>query len=293
MAGPATAVAAGTARLDWATLLGTRGQAAGPADHKFLVCRNVQKSYGGREILKGVDLTVKRGEVVVIMGPSGSGKSTLLRLINHLEHVDWGEITVAGKHVGYEKRNGGLMPVRDLAKARAEARVGMVFQSFNLFEHLTAVQNVMEAPVQVYGEKVEAARAKAVQLLRAVGLGHHIDHLPHRLSGGQQQRVAIARALAVSPRVMLFDEPTSALDPELVGEVLAAIRRMAEAGMTMIVVTHEVRFAREVADRIVFMDEGQIVEQGPPDRLLDHPTQERTQRFLRLIERPAEDEGVA
>ena len=293
VAGPATAVAAGTARLDWATLLGTRGQAAGPADHKFLVCRNVQKSYGGREILKGVDLTVKRGEVVVIMGPSGSGKSTLLRLINHLEHVDWGEITVAGKHVGYEKRNGGLMPVRDLAKARAEARVGMVFQSFNLFEHLTAVQNVMEAPVQVYGEKVEAARAKAVQLLRAVGLGHHIDHLPHRLSGGQQQRVAIARALAVSPRVMLFDEPTSALDPELVGEVLAAIRRMAEAGMTMIVVTHEVRFAREVADRIVFMDEGQIVEQGPPDRLLDHPTQERTQRFLRLIERPAEDEGVA
>jgi polar amino acid transport system permease protein len=165
----------------------------------------------------------------------------------------------------------------------------MVFQSFNLFEHLTAVQNVMEAPVQVYGEKIDAARKKAVQLLRAVGLGNHVDHLPHRLSGGQQQRVAIARALAVSPRVMLFDEPTSALDPELVGEVLAAIRRMAEAGMTMIVVTHEVRFAREVADRIVFMDEGQIVEQGPPDQLLDRPTQERTRRFLRLIESPAEE----
>jgi polar amino acid transport system permease protein len=293
VAGPATPVAARGAKLDWATLLGTRGQETGPGDDEFLVCHNVQKSYGGREILKGVDLTVKRGEVVVIMGPSGSGKSTLLRLINHLERVDWGEITVAGRHVGYEKRNGGLMPVRDLAKARAEARVGMVFQSFNLFEHLTAVQNVMEAPVQVYGEKVEAARTKAVQLLRAVGLGHHIDHLPHRLSGGQQQRVAIARALAVSPRVMLFDEPTSALDPELVGEVLAAIRRMAEAGMTMIVVTHEVRFAREVADRIVFMDDGQIVEQGPPDQLLDNPTQERTQRFLRLIERPADDEGVA
>ena len=289
VAGPATPVATSSAKLDWATLLGTRGQPAGPADDTFVVCHNVQKSYGGREILKGVDLTVKRGEVVVIMGPSGSGKSTLLRLINHLEHVDWGEITVAGRHVGYEKRNGGLMPVRDLAHARAEARVGMVFQSFNLFDHLTAVQNVMEAPVQVYGEKPDAARKKAVQLLRAVGLGNHVDHLPHRLSGGQQQRVAIARALAVSPRVMLFDEPTSALDPELVGEVLAAIRRMAEAGMTMIVVTHEVRFAREVADRIVFMDEGQIVEQGPPDQLLDRPTQERTRRFLRLIESPAEE----
>jgi polar amino acid transport system permease protein len=252
----------------------------------FVVLHNVQKSYGTREILRGIDLTVKRGEVVVLMGPSGSGKSTLLRLVNHLEDLDWGEITVDGKHVGYSRQpGGGLLPTRNLAKARADARIGMVFQHFNLFDHFTALENIVEAPIRVYGEPASKMAALGQSLLSAVGLSTHSHHLPHRLSGGQQQRVAIARALAISPRLMLFDEPTSALDPELVGEVLAVIRRLAEAGMTMLVVTHEVRFARDVADRVVFMDEGQIVEQGPPEQVLDHPRQERTQRFLRMVER--------
>jgi polar amino acid transport system permease protein len=254
----------------------------------FVVFRNIQKSYGSRQILRGIDLTVNRGEVVVLMGPSGSGKSTLLRLVNHLEQLDWGEITVDGKHVGYARQaGGGLTPTRNLAKARAAARIGMVFQHFNLFEHLTALENVMEAPVRVYGEAAEKMRLLGTSLLSAVGLATHTGHLPQRLSGGQQQRVAIARALAIAPRLMLFDEPTSALDPELVGEVLAVIRRLAEAGMTMIVVTHEVGFAREVADRVVFMDEGQIVEQGSPEQVLNHPQHERTQRFLRMVERQA------
>jgi polar amino acid transport system permease protein len=181
-----------------------------------------------------------------------------------------------------------LRPIRDLAKARAEARIGMVFQHFNLFDHLTALENVMEAPLRVYGEPPEKVRTLALNLLAAVGLSQHTDKLPHRLSGGQQQRVAIARALAISPRLMLFDEPTSALDPELVGDVLAVMRRLAEAGMTMLVVTHEVRFAQEVADRIVFMDEGLVVEQGTPAEVLRNPKQERTQRFLRMVEREAE-----
>jgi polar amino acid transport system ATP-binding protein/polar amino acid transport system permease protein len=255
----------------------------------YVVCRNVQKSYGDRQILKSIDLTVNTGEVVVVMGPSGSGKSTLLRLINHLEPVDWGEITVDGKHVGYERLpGGGLRPVRRLAQARAAARIGMVFQHFNLFDHFTALENVMEAPVTVYGQSAQEARAIGLRLLTAVGLARHVDHLPHRLSGGQQQRVAIARALAVSPRVLMFDEPTSALDPELVGEVLAVIRNLAEAGMTMIIVTHEVRFAREVADRIVFMDDGVIVEQGPPGEVLDRPVQDRTRRFLRMMDKVEE-----
>lgn len=254
-------------------------------DAPFVVLQNVQKSYGNREILRGIDLRIKRGEVVVLMGPSGSGKSTLLRLVNHLEPVDWGEITVDGKFVGYARTpGGGLVPTRNLAKARADARIGMVFQHFNLFDHLTALENIIEAPMRVYGESADKMRALGLSLLNAVGLANHADHLPHRLSGGQQQRVAIARALAISPRLMLFDEPTSALDPELVGEVLAAIRRLAEAGMTMMIVTHEVRFAREVADRVVFMDEGVVVEQGPPEEVLDRPTHERTQRFLRLVE---------
>jgi polar amino acid transport system permease protein len=257
-------------------------------DQPFVICRNVQKSYGDREILRGIDLFVHRGEVVVLMGPSGSGKSTLLRLVNHLEPLDWGEITVDGKYVGYHQQiGGGLKPTRNVARARAEARIGMVFQHFNLFDHLTALENIMEAPIHVYGEATDKMRALAMNLLRMVGLSNHADHLPHRLSGGQQQRVAIARALAISPRLMLFDEPTSALDPELVGEVLAVIRRLAEAGMTMIVVTHEVRFAREVADRVIFMDDGLIVEQGPPEEVLDHPKHERTQRFLRMVEQQA------
>jgi polar amino acid transport system permease protein len=258
------------------------------SDVPFVICRNVQKSYGDKEILRGIDLSVNRGEVVVLMGPSGSGKSTLLRLVNHLEPLDWGEITVDGKYVGYQNQiGGGLKPIRNVAKARADARIGMVFQHFNLFDHLTALENIMEAPIHVYGEATEKMRALAANLLRMVGLANHADHLPHRLSGGQQQRVAIARALAISPRLMLFDEPTSALDPELVGEVLAVIRRLAEAGMTMIVVTHEVRFAREVADRVIFMDEGHIVEQGPPEEVLGRPKHERTQRFLRMVEQQA------
>jgi polar amino acid transport system permease protein len=256
-----------------------------------VVCRNVQKSYGSREVLKSIDLTVHAGEVVVIMGASGSGKSTLLRLINHLEPLDWGEITVHGAYVGYERMSGGgVRPTRKLAQARANARIGMVFQHFNLFEHMTALQNVIEAPVTVYGRPADQAHGIGLRLLAAVGLGRHVDNLPHRLSGGQQQRVAIARALAVSPRVMLFDEPTSALDPELVGEVLTVIRGLAEAGMTMIIVTHEVRFARDVADRVVFMDDGLIVEQGPPDAVLERPQQERTRRFLRMMSQ--EEEAV-
>jgi polar amino acid transport system permease protein len=276
-----------SASLDWIRKV-TAGAAEETTIEPFVTFRNVHKAYGSREVLRGIDLEVRKGEVVVIMGPSGSGKSTLLRLVNHLEAVDWGEIQVEGKYVGYRLRNKMLRPIRDLAKARAEARIGMVFQHFNLFDHLTALENVMEAPLRVYGEPPEKVRTLALNLLAAVGLSQHTDKLPHRLSGGQQQRVAIARALAISPRLMLFDEPTSALDPELVGDVLAVMRRLAEAGMTMLVVTHEVRFAQDVADRIVFMDEGLVVEQGTPAEVLRNPKQERTQRFLRMVEREAE-----
>jgi polar amino acid transport system permease protein len=239
-------------------------------------------------VLRGIDLDVRRGEVVVIMGPSGSGKSTLLRLVNHLEALDWGEITVDGKYVGYEKRDGALRPTRHLAKARADARIGMVFQHSNLFAHLTVIENVIEAPIHVYGEPADKIRELGLNLLASVGLSQHAERMPHRLSGGQQQRVAIVRALAASPRLMLFDEPTSALDPELVGEVLGVMRRLADAGMTMIVVTHEVAFARDVADRVIFMDEGRIIEQGHPAAVLGAPREERTRRFLRTVERGAD-----
>jgi polar amino acid transport system permease protein len=273
----------------WVDALMSHEHWRAPVEQKpFVICRDVWKSYGAREVLRGINFTVNRGEVVTIMGPSGSGKSTLLRLINHLEGLDRGEILVEDKHVGYDLANGVLRPSRNLARARAGARIGMVFQHFNLFEHFTALENIIEAPVRVYGEKPENAVALAHKLLSGVGLARHAAHLPHRLSGGQQQRVAIARALAISPRLMLFDEPTSALDPELVSEVLGVIRRLAEAGMTMIVVTHEVRFAREVADRVVFMDDGRIVEEGSPEEVLVNPTQERTQRFLRLVEHEIE-----
>jgi polar amino acid transport system permease protein len=255
----------------------------GTGDGQFVVCRGVRKSYGSNEVLRSVDLTVGKGEVVVILGPSGSGKSTLLRLVNHLEAVDGGEIMVDGRHVGYQRVGKELRPVRNLAKARADARIGMVFQSFNLFAHMTTLENVMEAPIRVFGVGQREAEALARKLLLSVGLGRHLDHLPSRLSGGQQQRVGIARALAIKPHLMLFDEPTSALDPELVGEVLAVMRRLAEAGMTMMVVTHEIRFAREVADRVVFMDGGEVVEQGTPAEVIDHPQHERTRRFLRQV----------
>lgn len=258
------------------------------SEASFVICKNVCKAYGQRgqkrEILRGVDFEARRGEVVTVMGPSGSGKSTLLRLINHLEPLDQGEITVAGQHVGYKRENGVLKPVHDLARARAKARIGMVFQHFNLFDHFTALENIIEAPIRVYGIDPGDARRRAMDLLASVGLAKHANHLPQRLSGGQQQRVAIARALAVDPQLMLFDEPTSALDPELVGEVLSVIRKLAEGGMTMIVVTHEVRFAREVADRVVFMDEGVIVEEGPPEQVLEQPRERRTRQFLRLVQ---------
>lgn len=260
------------------------------ANIPFVVCKNVHKSYhlrgrGELEVLKGVDFEVRPGEVVAILGASGSGKSTLLRLINHLEVLNDGEILVEGKHVGYERKRGKLVPSKHLAKARADARIGMVFQSFDLFDHKTALENIMEAPMQVYGMKPQAARERAMQLLKGIGLEEHADHLPMRLSGGQQQRVAIARALATEPKLMLFDEPTSALDPELVGEVLAVMRSLAEAGMTMIVVTHEINFARDVADRVVFMDKGVIVEDGPARDVLTNPKEERTKQFLRMVDR--------
>jgi polar amino acid transport system permease protein len=291
---PATVVAAVAApdsaadapRVDLVELVGSRVTRSGQDDGgPFISCAGVYKAYGHRGILQGVDLTVKRGEVVTLMGPSGSGKSTLLRLIAHLEPLDRGEITVGGEYVGYERADGVLRPSRHVARERARARIGMVFQQFNLFEHLTALENVCEAPVRVHGEPPAAARDLGMKLLSSVGLAYHADHLPARMSGGQQQRVAIARALAISPRVMLFDEPTSALDPELVSEVLGVIRRLAEAGMTMLVVTHEVRFAREVADQIVFMADGRIVEQGKPEDILEHPREARTQQFLQLVGR--------
>jgi polar amino acid transport system permease protein len=285
---PAPAAMTSAGRQPWLDAISDSGENG--ADRRvFVACTDIWKSYGAREVLRGINLSVSRGDVVAIMGPSGSGKSTLLRMINHLERLDKGEVLVDGKHVGYQTVEGVLRPIRDVAKARAEARIGMVFQNFNLFDHLTALENVIEAPIRVHGETAESARQKGMGLLTMVGLAHHAHHLPHRLSGGQQQRVAIARALAISPRLMLFDEPTSALDPELVGEVLAVIRKLAEAGMTMIVVTHEVRFAREVADRVVFMDAGLTVEEGTPEEVIDRPKHERTKRFLRMVERQAEE----
>ena len=271
---------------DLVALVGAPASRAAPEDSApFVRCTKVYKAYGHRGILHGIDLSVRRGDVVTVMGPSGSGKSTLLRLIAHLEPLDRGEITVGGEYVGYERVDGVLRPSRHVARERARARIGMVFQQFNLFEHLTALENICEAPVRVYGQAPEAARELGLKLLASVGLVHHADHLPSRLSGGQQQRVAIARALAISPRVMLFDEPTSALDPELVSEVLGVIRRLAEGGMTMIVVTHEIRFAREVADEIVFMADGMVVERGKPEEILERPREARTQQFLQLVGR--------
>ncbi|MBH0239101.1 amino acid ABC transporter permease/ATP-binding protein [Methylobrevis sp. L22] len=282
---PAVAATSVARQLDetWLARIATADDIVAPVGTPFVVARNVQKSYGDRQVLAGIDLTVNRGECVVILGPSGSGKSTFLRMINHLEGLDWGEIRVDGQTVGYDYAGGRPKAVAGLAGAKARARIGMVFQSFNLFGHLTALENVVEAPVRVHGTSPADAEKLGQELLASVGLGNHTAHLPHRLSGGQQQRVAIARALAIKPRLMLFDEPTSALDPELVGEVLTVMRRLAAAGMTMVVVTHEIRFARDVADRVIFMDEGNIVEQGPPEQVIDAPQHERTRRFLRMV----------
>jgi polar amino acid transport system ATP-binding protein len=244
---------------------------------------NLHKSYGRTEVLKGIDLTVQRGEVVTIIGPSGSGKSTLLSCINFLEPFDQGEVTVDGEPVGWVTTGAGRvrMPERQLNAMRQ--RIGIVFQQFNLFPHLTVLQNVIEAPIQVKNLPREQAIAIARDQLARVGLRAKENAYPSELSGGQQQRVAIARSLAMDPKVMLLDEVTSALDPELVGEVLAAMRALAEGGMTMIIVTHEMAFARDVSDRVVFMDEGRIVEQGTPDVLLNNPRHQRTRSFLRRV----------
>lgn len=245
--------------------------------------KQVHKAFGDLHVLKGIDLTVEPGTVTVILGPSGSGKSTFLRLINQLETITGGEIDVDGEMIGYKKLpNGELQTLNDKEIARQRAKLGMVFQKFNLFPHMTALENVMEAPVHVLHMPKAEARKLAIQELERVGLGERLDYYPAQLSGGQQQRVAIARALAMKPEIMLFDEPTSALDPELVGEVLNVMRSLANDGMTMIVVTHEIGFAKEVADQIVFMDGGVVVERGTPD-IIDHPKEERFQDFLQHV----------
>lgn len=243
----------------------------------------VWKSFGRLDVLKGVDLVVRPRETFVLLGPSGGGKSTLLRCINHLERIDAGRLYVDGELMGYREKGDVLheMHPRDVAKQRA--KIGMVFQRFNLFPHLTAIQNVMEAPVKVKRSNKKQAEAEAEELLCEVGLNEKLDVYPAQLSGGQQQRVAIARALAMKPKLMLFDEPTSALDPELVGEVLDVMKRLAHEGMTMVVVTHEIGFAKEAADGVALMDGGVIVEMGPPEQVLVDPKEERTKLFLSKV----------
>jgi polar amino acid transport system ATP-binding protein len=240
----------------------------------------IHKSFGSLEVLKGISLSVDQGEVFVLIGPSGSGKSTLLRTINHLEKIDAGRIWVDGDLVGYRQQGEKLHELRDSEIVDSRAKIGMVFQHFNLFPHMTAMDNVALGPRIVLDRSGDEARRRARELLDRVGLGDKADEYPSRLSGGQQQRVAIARALAMEPKVMLFDEVTSALDPELVKDVLDVMRGLADLGMTMLVVTHEMGFAREVANQVIFMDEGVIVEQGSPDQVIGNPKEERTKRFL-------------
>ncbi|KRO33126.1 MAG: ectoine/hydroxyectoine ABC transporter ATP-binding protein EhuA [Actinobacteria bacterium BACL2 MAG-121001-bin67] len=243
----------------------------------------VRKSYGHVEVLKGIDMQVKPGEVACLVGPSGSGKSTFLRCINHLEKINSGRLYVHGELVGYQEKKGRLYELNDRVVCRKRAEIGMVFQNFNLFQHMSVLENIIEAPVRVLKISKDEAIAHARELLELVGLSGREESLPKQLSGGQQQRVAITRALAMRPKLMLFDEPTSALDPELVGEVLTAMQNLANSGMTMIVVTHEMGFARKVADTVAFMDAGLIVESGPPDQLLDNPQQERTKSFFSKV----------
>jgi polar amino acid transport system ATP-binding protein len=245
--------------------------------------RDVHKKFGAHEVLKGISLTVAAGEVAVVLGPSGSGKSTLLRSVNHLEKVDRGQIRVDGELIGYRRRGNKLHELKEREVLKQRSAIGFVFQNFNLFPHLTVVDNIAEAPIATGRLKRDEARAKALELLGRVGLAEKADAYPRQLSGGQQQRVAIARALALDPKVVLFDEPTSALDPEVVGEVLDAMLDLARSGTTMIVVTHEIGFAREVADTVVFIDDGQVLEQGPPGQVLDNPTHERARSFLSKV----------
>ncbi|MDN5741273.1 MAG: amino acid ABC transporter ATP-binding protein [Corynebacterium casei] len=241
---------------------------------------DVYKSFGQLEVLKGINLTVEPGEVMCLIGPSGSGKSTFLRCVNHLEKITAGRLYVDGDFVGYREKDGTLYEISEKDASLQRQNIGMVFQSFNLFSHRTTLENIIEAPIHIKGIKPEDAKTKAMQLLDQVGLAHKANAYPVQLSGGQQQRVAIARAVAMDPKLMLFDEPTSALDPELVGEVLRVMKDLASGGMTMIVVTHEMGFAREVADKVVFMAEGAVVEMGTPEQVLDNPQQPRTKEFL-------------
>jgi polar amino acid transport system ATP-binding protein len=243
----------------------------------------VCKRFGRNWVLNGIDLTVKSGSVMCLLGPSGSGKSTFLRCINHLEKINGGRLSVDGELVGYREANGKLYELHERDVTRERQQIGMVFQQFNLFPHMTALENVALAPTQVLGRGRDEAKSRAKELLDRVGLADKHDVYPIALSGGQQQRVAIARALAMDPKLMLFDEPTSALDPELVGEVLDVMRDLARSGMTMIVVTHEIGFAREVADTVVFMDGGVVVEAGPPAEVLGAPKHERTRAFLSKV----------
>nr|WP_269820707.1 amino acid ABC transporter ATP-binding protein [Nocardia asteroides] len=246
----------------------------------MVLADRVCKNFGALQVLKGISLEVPRGKVLTLVGPSGSGKSTFLRCINHLEQVNAGRLYVDGDLVGYREKNGKLYEMHPREAAIQRRDIGMVFQHFNLFPHRTALENIIEAPTQVRGLRKAEAVTRAEELLERVGLAAKRNAYPAQLSGGQQQRVAIARALAMDPKLMLFDEPTSALDPELVGEVLTVMRELADSGMTMIVVTHEMGFAREVADELVFMDGGVVVESGPPRELLANPQHERTKTFL-------------
>lgn len=249
----------------------------------MLVARNLKKTFGSFTALEDVSLDINHGEVLCIIGPSGSGKSTFLRCLNQLERIDGGAVWIDGELIGYRRSGDRLYPLSDAEVARQRLATGMVFQRFNLFQHMTALQNIIEGPVTVQKRRKAEAVDEAMTLLERVGLGDKRDAYPAQLSGGQQQRVAIARALAMKPKLMLFDEPTSALDPELVGEVLNVMRGLAGSGMTMIVVTHELGFAREVAHRVVFMDRGGIVEVGPPQQILNSPQQARTREFIAAV----------
>ncbi|VXB84090.1 amino acid ABC transporter ATP-binding protein [Arthrobacter sp. 8AJ] len=249
----------------------------------MVLAEKVSKNFGTNKVLRGISLEVARGQVLCIVGPSGSGKSTFLRCINHLERVDGGRLSIDGELVGYRQKGGKLYELKLSEAAFQRREIGMVFQRFNLFPHLTAMENITLAPIRVKGLSKAKATARAKELLERVGLGDKGDAYPAHLSGGQQQRVAIARALAMDPKLMLFDEPTSALDPELVGEVLEVMKELARSGMTMVVVTHEMGFAREVADTLVFMDEGVVVEAGPPREVLSNPRHQRTQEFLSKV----------
>jgi len=259
------------------------GFGAAPASRLMVEARDVRKSYGASVVLNGAQFVAGEGEVVCLLGPSGAGKSTFLRCINGLETIDRGMVYVDGQPIGYREIAGALHELSETERCRQRAAVGMVFQNFNLFAHMTVLQNVTDAPIRIKREAREAVMERAHELLRRVGLGDKTNAYPRQLSGGQQQRVAIARALAMRPKLMLFDEPTSALDPELVGEVLDVMKALAGSGMTMIIVTHEIAFAREVADRVAVMDGGVIVESGPPGEVLVEPRHARTRAFLARV----------